>query len=349
MSDIDDLDSYLNDEDLHLKPEEEEQVITESVKVTNQVIHDNSKDCLKTVDVTVTENIKNDQTTNSTNDDEVIEKLEKDFKEILLANQDDSANASEETKEEQEKALKDFKDILSMMNNANEGAKSGKPDSNTFSSNSTDKVTDFKDIVSNTLDRLKENTSKVEKDLQKENPKNNDNTRSIPGLTSNDDVLQQLLSQLLLPDNDGDGSGKSENEGGESSDLDNALLKMLDQMCTKEVLYPSMKELQHNFIEWLKVNDETACDSKDKWETYQKQFDIVNKIVGTYELPDYSNDRYGKSITEYLDQLEELGDMPVSDKHTATDSSTGDVDPLLLNEDSLKDLDSELQENCKQQ
>ncbi|CDO94315.1 unnamed protein product [Kluyveromyces dobzhanskii CBS 2104] len=192
----------------------------------------------------------------------------------------------------------------------------------------------FKNIISNTLDRLKENSSKVDETLEEE--KKNQNS---------DDVLSQLLDQLV-ENGDGDGTDGADGEG-----MDNAILKMLSQMSSKEVLYQPMKQMQTEFTEWLELHEEDL-EHKGMIETYRKQYTLVNQIIDTFEKEDYTNEKYHAEIADSLDELEQLGDSPVAKgSNTGAGTDMSELAKLLeiQGDENLGNIDKDLEDTCKQQ
>lgn len=242
----------------------------------------------------------------------MVEDLQNEFEQLMKKEGED---ADKET-------MKNFKQLLGALGEASEGD-GEKPQGATGQQSAG-----FKDIVSNTLDRLKENSNKVDTNLEKEKKQHN-----------SDDVLSQLLDQLV------DGTGDEEG-------MDNAILSMLNQMSSKEVLYQPMKEMQVEFSKWFEDNEDNE-EYKEKMETYRKQYDLVEKIVVIYEKEDYNNDKNREEVTELLDQLEQLGDSPVS-KGFNNESGNKEMDDLakmleIEGDSNLGNLDKDLEDTCKQQ
>ncbi|SCU98533.1 LADA_0H13674g1_1 [Lachancea dasiensis] len=193
-----------------------------------------------------------------------------------------------------------------------------------------DRPNGFKDVVSNTLDRLKESGTKVDANLREERKKGN----------SNDDVLSQLLDQLV------DGTADDDEEG-----MENAIQNMLNQMSSKDVLYKPMKEMQTEFVSWMAENADRE-EHADKIECYRKQVVLVDQIVATYERPDYEDGKFRSEIGSLLDGLEQLGDSPVSKGFNSADATGGpDLEKLLEvdGEQDMGNLDKQLQDACPQQ
>lgn len=242
----------------------------------------------------------------------MVEDLQNEFEQLMKKEGED---ADKET-------MKNFKQLLGALGEAGEG--NGENPQGATGQQSAG----FKDIVSNTLDRLKENSNKVDTNLEKEKKQHN-----------SDDVLSQLLDQLV------DGTGDEEG-------MDNAILSMLNQMSSKEVLYQPMKEMQVEFSKWFEDNEDNE-EYKEKMDTYRKQYDLVEKIVVIYEKEDYNNDKNREEVTELLDRLEQLGDSPVS-KGFNNESGNKEMDDLakmleIEGDSNLGNLDKDLEDTCKQQ
>lgn len=194
----------------------------------------------------------------------------------------------------------------------------------------------FKSVVSKTLDRLKENGSKVDTNLAKEEKHRN-----------TDDILSQLLDQLVENGKDGD---SKESENG----LDNAVLNILNQMSSKEVLYQPMKDMQVELTQWLEIHKEEE-EHKENIDTYIKQNELVGEIVNVFESESYTNDTHRDEITDLLDQLEQLGDSPVSKGFNSGNGASNELDDIAKmleidgDDQNLGNIDKELQDTCKQQ
>ncbi|KAL6943054.1 hypothetical protein ACO0RG_002038 [Hanseniaspora osmophila] len=263
-----------------------------------------------------------------------------------------------------EQEFNKFQELLKMISDASKSDLTGSKESlqhlnisktsdssfTLLNSNATTS-TDFRDIMNNTLGRLKENSTKIDTDLKNQQQQQQQQQQQRKKI---DDILAQLLDQLVSDDGDND----DDEIGNDGNMMDNAILKMLDQMCTKDVLYQPMKEMQINFQEWLKKNG--ADDfSTEEWDRYMKQNQCINNIVKIYELPDYTNDKYVSQVTDLLDELESLGDTPEEVASNGTFASAGtnsgasnsnnNNEGMQLDEKALENLDQELQENCQQQ
>ncbi|CEP61633.1 Pex19p LALA0_S03e07294g [Lachancea lanzarotensis] len=249
---------------------------------------------------------------------EVIDDLQGEFSKLMRENGSvDSADNA--------KTTENFKELLTALRDAGSSSET-KPDITTEG-----EAPGFKDIVSNTLDRLKEGGTKVDTNLMEEKKKGN-----------SDDILSQLLNQLV---DGGEGVDGDDEEG-----VENAIQSMLNQMSSKEVLYQPMKDMQAEFGSWMAVN-ETLEEHAQKIGTYRDQFALVNQIVAIYETEGYADSTARAEIGELLDRLEQLGDSPVSKGFNSSDTAP-DLSKLLEvadGEELPENLDKELEDTCKQQ
>ncbi|KAL6947039.1 hypothetical protein ACO0QE_001897 [Hanseniaspora vineae] len=367
MSDIDELDSYLIDDEPELpslqeldqsKNVEQGETNTDKLNKDNQTVDKLQGKELYENDLHTDANSHHTNTasqqeeTGKSKEDALLNSLEQEFSKVFIKNQTQKDDASGNT------AANEFQELLKMISEASKSDPQGLATPlNKNKTGGPTTSTDFKDIMNNTLGRLKENSTKIDTDLKnQQQQQQQQNINNTKGSQVKDDILAQLLDQLVAGDNDGEGDN-----GDDGSMMDNAILKMLDQMCTKDVLYQPMKEMQLNFQEWLKKNGADEFSTED-WDRYMKQNQCINKIVKIYELPDYTNDRYVSQVTDLLDELESLGDTPEEVASTGTFSGNGsginnnnnnnsnnNNDDMQLDEKALENLDQELQENCQQQ
>ncbi|SCW01813.1 LAFE_0E07822g1_1 [Lachancea fermentati] len=244
---------------------------------------------------------------------EMIDDLQSEFAKLM---KEDGGEANKET-------VESFKQLLGTLTEA--GSSEG-----TSQGSQIPRPSGFKDIVSNTLDRLKENSNKVDTNLVEEKKRQN-----------TDDILSQLLDQLV-DGTDEDGEG-----------VDNAILNMLNQMSSKEVLYQPMKDMHTEYTAWMDENRDNE-EHADKIDIYKQQYGLVERIVAIYEKPDYSNEKYREEIATLLDDLEKLGDSPVNKGFGNQDAAGDDVENLakmleIDGDENIGDIDKELQDTCKQQ
>ncbi|QLQ80817.1 hypothetical protein HG537_0E01720 [Torulaspora globosa] len=250
---------------------------------------------------------------------EMMDDLQQEFSNLMK-----DGGMDEQAKAEQ---AENFQRILGMLGDASK--------TSVKSDSGSREPQGFKNVVSKTLDRLKENGSKVDSNLAKEEKQKN-----------TDDILSQLLDQLVESGNVGDTQGSEDG-------VDNAILQILNQMSSKEVLYQPMKEMHAEFTQWLQDHSEDE-EHTDKIDIYKKQYHLVGQIIAVFENDSYTNETNREQITNLLDELEQLGDSPVSKGfNNANENNELDDFAKMLEIDgddkNLGNLDKELQDTCKQQ
>ncbi|SCU97601.1 LAFA_0G12244g1_1 [Lachancea sp. 'fantastica'] len=302
LDEYEDLDDLL--EDVTKLDEEERSGNVQRAETVKKPVSKNDLEMNGTIDDLQGEFVKLMRETGSVDSAEGA-KTSEDFKELLTALRD--AGSSSETKHNAATTKDDD-------NGVDDASRSGPKNG-------------FKDIVSNTLDRLKEGGTKVDSNLMEEKKKGN-----------SDDILSQLLDQLV------DGAGGEDEEG-----MENAIQSMLNQMSSKEVLYQPMKDMQTEFGTWMAAN-EASAEHSSKIVTYREQFALVNQIVGIYEKEGYEDSAARAEIGELLDRLEQLGDSPVSKGFNSPNNAPDFSKLLEADGDELpENLNKELEDTCKQQ
>ncbi|CAI4327335.1 CDA_G0008110.mRNA.1.CDS.1 [Saccharomyces cerevisiae] len=276
-----------------------------------------------------------------------------ELKEMMVDLQNEFANLMKNNGNENNVKTEDFNKLISALEEAAKVPRQQmEQGSSSLKSNSTDKGTlngsnpGFKNIVSNTLDRLKENGNKVDTSLAEESK---ESQRS--GQNNNiDDILSQLLDQMVASG----GKESAENQFDlKDGEMDDAITKILDQMTSKEVLYEPMKEMRSEFGVWFQENGENE-EHKEKIGTYKRQFNIVDEIVNIYELKDYDELKHKDRVTELLDELEQLGDSPIRSANSPLKHGNEEEELMKMleidgNDPNLGNLDKELTDGCKQQ
>lgn len=280
---------------------------------------------------TTTETLSKGETGKDTEVDKMMTDLQTEFANLLK--QQENAGVSDGSVDKE--AIDNFNQLLGSLGQATTTDKDSKKNDST---SKLEDETDFKNVIASTLDRLKESGSNIDSNLKEENASGQ----------GSDDVLSQLLNQLVTDGNDS--SGIDFNEDG----MDNAILNILNQMSSKEVLYAPMKEMQDDFVKWFEENENDE-KHKDKIDIYRKQQSLVQELVALYEREDYDNKLFQDEITNLLDELEQLGDSPVSKGFNNSGINESGIDDLakMLQVDGtdqgLGDVDKDMAENCKQQ
>jgi len=95
---------------------------------------------------------------------------------------------------------------------------------------------------------------------------------------SEDDMLAELLKAM-----EASGGADGDEEG-----LTKMFLGMMEQLTNKEMLYEPMKELNEKFPQWIEENKNKI--SREDFERYTTQQDIVKDIVTKFEEPGFTDE-----------------------------------------------------------
>lgn len=154
---------------------------------------------------------------------------------------------------------------------------------------------------------------------------------TLTGLAKNANDLQNssLSEEELSRAMDGLSMDDGEGEGNILPFMQNIMQNLL----SKEVLYPSLKEITDKFPEWLQTHRDTL--PPEEYHKYQEQHNLMGRICQHFEN-EQSGDEAAKfeAIMDLMQQLQELGHPP---KELAGDSPPGlnlDLDGMNLNSGS---------------
>ncbi|KAB7494472.1 Peroxisomal biogenesis factor 19 [Armadillidium nasatum] len=136
------------------------------------------------------------------------------------------------------------------------------------------------------------------------------------------------------------GFSDSQNEGGNDlSGLFPLMQTMLENILSKDVLYPPLKEIVAKYPEWLA--DNRLSLSEEDYERYNKQYDIMKQVVEKFENESKDDTEEVKAQTSeqiliLMQKLQELGQPPKE--------LVGDFEPLIAMDErgnpQLPDLSS---------
>ncbi|XP_001632055.2 peroxisomal biogenesis factor 19 [Nematostella vectensis] len=181
-----------------------------------------------------------------------------------------------------EKAMKTMggkgdEDFLAHLNNLAQSAASA------ASTENPDSMKSFESNLSQTLSDLAQNT----KDMENMDPMGEDFLKALTGMS--------------LDDEDGD------------LDMMPLMQGMMKNLLSKEILYPSLKELNEKYPPWLE--NKKSSHSDEVHVRFTKQHEYVNMICQEFEAekPDDSEDikkkRFQK-IMSLMQQMQECGQPP---------------------------------------
>ncbi|XP_056400941.1 peroxisomal biogenesis factor 19 [Hyla sarda] len=136
---------------------------------------------------------------------------------------------------------------------------------------------------------------------------------TLTGLAKNANELQSssLSEEELTRAMDGLGVEDLEGEGNILPFMQNIMQNLL----SKEVLYPSLKEITDKFPEWLQTHRDTL--PPEEYQKYQEQHNLMARICQHFETDSGEEAARFEAIMELMQQLQELGHPP---KELAGDS-----------------------------
>lgn len=86
------------------------------------------------------------------------------------------------------------------------------------------------------------------------------------------------------------------------------IFDLMQNLLSKELLYPALKDLSPKFDEWLKKNKPTL--SKDDKKRYEKQKAIINEIIEVFDDESLGNqERFEKNL-DLMETMQSLGSPP---------------------------------------
>ncbi|KAM9789671.1 peroxisomal biogenesis factor 19 [Neosynchiropus ocellatus] len=158
------------------------------------------------------------------------------------------------------------------------------------------------------------------KDTLKGLAKNADNLQSS-GLAGDD--LVKALEGLGL---EGDGEG----EGDEANILP-IMQSIMQNILSKDVLYPSLKEITTKYPEWLDANKSTL--SPEDYQRYGQQAKVMGEICEHFEKEEEGEedkDNMFEQTMDLMQKLQELGQPPKELAGSAPPGFNFDMDSLNL-------------------
>ncbi|KAM8921141.1 peroxisomal biogenesis factor 19 [Pelodytes ibericus] len=142
--------------------------------------------------------------------------------------------------------------------------------------------------------------------------------QTLTGLAKNANDLQSssLSEEELSKAIEGLGVDEGEGEGNILPLMQNIMQNLL----SKDVLYPSLKEITDKYPDWLRLNRETL--PAEEYRKYQEQHDLMARICQQFESEDQGESETARfeAVMDLMQQLQELGHPP---KELAGDSPPG--------------------------
>ncbi|XP_071095584.1 peroxisomal biogenesis factor 19-like [Haliotis cracherodii] len=139
--------------------------------------------------------------------------------------------------------------------------------------------------------------------------------QTLTGMAENAETLQQQmseeeLSQAFTNMGVGGGGGGGAGPGGDMFPMMHGMMKML---LSKDVLYPSLKEISEKYPKWLEEHKDT--ESASSLDTYRRQHQLISSICVEFEAETPTDTEETKSqrfdkLMELMQQMQELGQPP---------------------------------------
>ncbi|XP_054855528.1 peroxisomal biogenesis factor 19 [Eublepharis macularius] len=138
------------------------------------------------------------------------------------------------------------------------------------------------------------------------------NANDLQNSTAAEEELAKTMEGLCL----------EEGDGGEGNLLP-LMQGIMRNLLSKDVLYPSLKEITDKYPEWLRSH----CDSlpKEQYEKYQEQHSIMGKICEQFEAerPSDGDTEHKARFELILDLMQQLQDLGHPPKELAGESPPG--------------------------
>ncbi|XP_056599929.1 peroxisomal biogenesis factor 19 [Triplophysa dalaica] len=131
---------------------------------------------------------------------------------------------------------------------------------------------------------------------------------TLSGLAKNADNLQTagLAGEDLVKTLEN--LGLNENgEGAEDGNILPIMQSIMQNLLSKDVLYPSLKEITEKYPEWLESNRQSI--PPDEFMRYEQQYKIMGEICTQFEK-DGEGESTFENILELMQKLQDLGQPP---------------------------------------
>ncbi|XP_062337556.1 peroxisomal biogenesis factor 19 [Osmerus eperlanus] len=155
---------------------------------------------------------------------------------------------------------------------------------------------------------------------------------TLSGLAKNADNLQSagLAGDDLVKTLEGLGLEEGGEGAGEDGNILPIMQSIMQNLLSKEVLYPSLKEITEKYPEWLDSNRQSL--PPDQYQRYEQQAKVMGEICSQFEKEGGGGEGENtfESILELMQQLQDLGQPP---KELAGDAPPGlnlDLESLNL-------------------
>lgn len=86
------------------------------------------------------------------------------------------------------------------------------------------------------------------------------------------------------------------------------IFEMMQNLLSKELLYPALKDLSPKFEEWLVKNGPNL--TKEDKERYERQICMINDIIKVFDDESLSNQERFERNLDLMEQMQSLGSPP---------------------------------------
>ncbi|RVE60978.1 hypothetical protein OJAV_G00166040 [Oryzias javanicus] len=147
---------------------------------------------------------------------------------------------------------------------------------------------------------------------------------TLRGLAKNADNLQSsgLAGDDLVKALEGLGLDEGGEGGGDDGNILPVMQSIMQNLLSKEVLYPSLKEITTKYPEWLEANKPSL--SAEDYRRYEQQSKVMGEICKLFETEEQGVENKEKTFESIMDLMQQLQDLGQPPKELA-----GDVPPGL--------------------
>ncbi|XP_037537831.1 peroxisomal biogenesis factor 19 [Nematolebias whitei] len=155
---------------------------------------------------------------------------------------------------------------------------------------------------------------------------------TLQGLAKNADNLQSsgLAGDDLVKALEGLGLDEG-GEGGEDGNILPIMQSIMQNLLSKEVLYPSLKEITTKYPEWLEANKPSL--SAQDHQRYEQQAKVMGEICRLFEKEEEGAEEKERTFESIMDLMQKLQDLGQPPKELAGDAPPGfnfDMESLNL-------------------
>lgn len=156
---------------------------------------------------------------------------------------------------------------------------------------------------------------------------------TLRGLAKNADNLQStgLAGDDLVKALEGLGLDEGGEGGADDGNILPIMQSIMQNLLSKEVLYPSLKEISTKYPEWLETNKPSL--SGGDYQRYEQQAKIMGEICKLFEKEEESAEDKERTFESVMDLMQKLQDLGQPPKELAGDAAPGlnfDLESLNL-------------------